>query len=137
MNPIGSIPTEPLPTVANDSAVPPSGTLRRNWIPLFDIRLTEREVAVLIDLPGIDEDELGIDILPDSFQVRGERAFDHDQEDAEDYVSLGRPYGPFLVNSPFPKPVDPNGATAKYRRGVLRLKAPLATGPYSGRQVQP
>lgn len=107
------------------------------WNPPVDIKVLDKEIVVYADLPGIDEDELFIDILPHSMTVEGERVFDHDQEDAEDYVQLDRPYGPFQVQVDFPHAVDPNQATAKYRRGVLRVRVPFADRTFRGRRVTP
>lgn len=129
--------SEPLSTVANDSAPLKEVRAARRWMPSFDVKITDREAVVLIDLPGVDEDDLGIEVLPGSILVRGERPFDHDQEDAEEYTSLGRPYGPFLVQTDLSCDVDPNRATAKYRRGVLRVRVPIARQPFEGRSVHP
>jgi HSP20 family protein len=95
------------------------------WSPAYDLRIDGREIVAYVDLPGIDEDALHIDVHNGSFHVHGERPFDHDAEDAEEFVRLGRPYGAFDVSVTLPAHVDPNGATARYRRGVLRLRLPL------------
>lgn len=114
-----------------------SRTGARPWQPQFDLKSDGREVAVFVDLPGIDEDQLAIEIQPNELVIEGERPFDHDDEDAEEFLQLGRPYGSFVLRIDLPDPVDPNQATAKYRRGVLRLRLPIADRPFRGRRVHP
>src|SRR6476646_3563573 len=60
---------------------------RRSVIPI-DIKVDDSEVVVLADLPGIDEDEIDIQMVGDVLSISGERSFDHDKEDAEEYVRL-------------------------------------------------
>jgi HSP20 family molecular chaperone IbpA len=52
------------------------------------------------------------------------REFDLDNEDPEDYLQIKRPYGPFHIEVPLPSPVDFELATAKYKRGVLKVRMP-------------
>ncbi|MFI5386328.1 MAG: Hsp20/alpha crystallin family protein [Fimbriimonadales bacterium] len=95
------------------------------WEALFDVKETPKEITVLIDLPGVDEDEIDIDVKNDSLQVTAGREFDHDTEDAEEYTKLGRPYGVFGCSISLPKNADPDGMTAKYKRGVLKVRIPF------------
>lgn len=107
------------------------------WSPAVDVQVVDKEAVVYIDLPGMDEDELRIDVLPDELTLSGERGFDHDLEDAEEFVRLDRQYGPFEARVELPIPVDPNRATARYRRGVLKIRLPFADVPYRGRRLNP
>ena len=124
------------PAMAEPMATKPSSPAKA-WEPAYDVKADNVEVVVYADLPGIDEDGIQIEVMPDVVVISGLRGFDHDQEDAEEFVSLGRRYGRFEAVIPMPTPVDPNAATAKYRRGVLRLRLPFATAPFRGRVVTP
>lgn len=96
---------------------------RRSVIPI-DIKVDDSEVVVLADLPGIDEDEIDIQMVGDVLSISGERSFDHDKEDAEEYVRLERPYGPFERHVRLPSGLNACGITAKYKRGVLKVRVP-------------
>ena len=98
------------------------------WSPTYDLRVGERDVVAFIDIPGVEEDDLQIEIRSAVLIVEGDRSFDHDLEDAEEYTRLGRAYGPFRVEVLLPEPVNPEEATAKYRRGVLRVRIPRRKG---------
>ena len=94
------------------------------WTPAMDVKETDREYVVFVDLPGMDEDDLDVAVSPVDLCVRGVREFDHDAEDAEEYIRLDRLYGPFCGSVEFALPVDPDGITAKYKRGVLKGRVP-------------
>jgi len=79
---------------------------------------------VLIDLPGLDEDAIEIRLDGDLLIVAGEREFDHDYDDAEDFTRLDRPFGPFQCRIPLVHGADLDRATAKYKRGVLKVRLP-------------
>lgn len=102
----------------------PDRTDPRTWRPLFDVKETETEFVVYADLPGIDEDELHFDIEDGVLRITGMREFDHDIEDAEEFIRLERPYGAFRCSIPLTQAADLDYATAKYKRGVLKVRLP-------------
>ena len=90
----------------------------------IDIREDAKEVVVYADIPGIDEDEVDIKLTGDMLTISGERCFDHDNEDAEDFVRLERPYGRYERRIELPAGLNTGGMTAKYKRGVLKVRVP-------------
>jgi HSP20 family protein len=92
--------------------------------PPFDIKSTAQEMVVYIDLPGVDEDELKFNWNPEMLTIGGHRDFDHDSEDAEEFVQIQRTYGHFACRIPLDRTVDIDHASAKYRRGVLKVRIP-------------
>jgi HSP20 family protein len=92
--------------------------------PPVDVKFTHREVIVYIDLPGMDEDDIDIASNEESLIVTGVREFDLDSEDPEDFVRIERPYGAFQCVVPLPCPIDFDLATARYKRGVLKVRLP-------------
>ena len=92
--------------------------------PPVDIKSTAHEMVVFIDLPGVDEYELKFNWKPDMLTIGGHRDFDHDAEDAEEYVQIQRTYGNFACYIPLDRSVDIDQASAKYRRGVLKVRIP-------------
>jgi|GEM_PF-5098573 len=106
-----------------------------NWTPRADVKIAKDEIVAYVDLPGVDEEEVAIEVLPDVLALHGRRGFDHDLEDAEEFVLLDRQYGPFTMELPLPVPIDPNRATPRYKRGVLRVRMPFADVAYRGHRV--
>ena len=101
------------------------------YTPLGDIKESRTAITVYIDLPGIDEDELTIGCENGTLVVFGERDFDHDNEDAEEYSVIDRPYGRFRYRVALEGALDTLNITAKYKRGVLKIRIPK-TDPYPG-----
>lgn len=94
------------------------------YLPSVDVKETWQEYAIYVDLPGIDEDALKFHWEGKSLLMSGFRDFDHDREDAEEFVRLERPYGEFQCRIDFQEEVDADQATAKYKRGVLKVRLP-------------
>ncbi len=92
--------------------------------PPTDLKNTPLEYVAYIDLPGIDEDEIRFVWKPELLVVAGTREFDHDIEDAEEFIQLQRLYGSFSCRIPLDNTVDVDRASAKYRRGVLTIRMP-------------
>lgn len=99
------------------------------WQPLIDVRDNPIEFVLFADIPGVDEDDIHVEVQERKIVIRGEREFDHDSEDAEEFVRLERLYGPFERVVDLPRDLDLNRVTAKYRRGVLKIRVPRAGSP--------
>lgn len=115
---IRSAVAEPIRIESEDANSEPS------FRPPVDIKSTAHEMVVFIDLPGVDEDELKFNWNPDMLTIGGSREFDHDAEDAEEFVQIQRTYGHFACRIPLDSSVDIDRASAKYRRGVLKVRIP-------------
>jgi HSP20 family protein len=94
------------------------------WDPPFDVRDSRQEMVVFVDLPGMDEDDIEIHLQNAELRVQGTREFDHDTEDAEEFITIERPYGSFDLHINVPVSVDPEQISAKYKRGVLKVRLP-------------
>jgi HSP20 family protein len=100
----------------------PKVEARGTWKPSFDLRITPSEVAVFVDLPGVDEDDIRIRVQDAVLLIAGERKFDHDKEDAEEFAALGRPYGAYSLEVGLPGGVVADELKARYKRGVLKVQ---------------
>jgi HSP20 family protein len=96
------------------------------WEAPYDVKESLKELAIIVDLPGVDEDEIDIREENNSIRIAAAREFNHDLEDAEEYTSLARPYGAFICKVPVPITCNTDKMTAKYRRGVLKVRIPKA-----------
>jgi len=103
---------------------PKNEDAQQHWDALFDVKETPREITILVDLPGVDEDEIEIEAENGTIYVSAPRVFDHDNEDAEEYTRLGRPYGVFHCEVIVPASAVIDEMTAKYKRGVLKVSVP-------------
>jgi HSP20 family protein len=90
----------------------------------FDVKQTAGETVVLVDLPGVDEDDIRVSEDKGVLSISAPREFNHDLEDAEEYTQLGRPYGAFYCSVLLSPSADAESMTAKYTRGVLKVRVP-------------
>jgi HSP20 family protein len=90
------------------------------FTPMLDVRETEEEYLVLVDLPGVKPDEVTIEISDHVLSISGSRA---PVETGEAQLSE-RPHGSFVRTLTLPQGVDDEKIAANYSDGVLELHVP-------------
>jgi HSP20 family protein len=93
------------------------------WRPDADVYETTTTVEVVVDLAGVNEEDVGVQIFEDALVVQGHRAIPAGADGIQ-YLAAGIRQGRFAVEVPLPAPVDPEGVEARYERGLLRLTLP-------------
>jgi HSP20 family protein len=96
---------------------------RRRWIPPMDLVETEDHLVLRADLPGLDEDDVNVEIKDGVLTVSGERKSEH-EEKHEGFYRVERTFGAFSRSLTLPQGVDANSVNAKFDRGVLEVKIP-------------
>ncbi len=84
---------------------------------------TALSVVIRLEIPGMSEDDLAVDIHGNILRIRGEKRSDVAQEDRF-YHLMERAYGRFERSIPLPHGVDPDQAEVSYRDGVLTVILP-------------
>jgi HSP20 family protein len=80
-------------------------------------------VVVRLEAPGMDRDDFELQVVDNWLLVRGEKQMARERTEGGYHVSECA-YGSFERAIPLPEEVDAAGASAKYRRGVLRVEMP-------------
>jgi len=94
-------------------------------IPNVEVCTTDTDVVVSIELPGINPEDVSVEIAEDSVHVSGEvKSEAHFKED--NYYRTERQYGAFDRLVPLPNRVKEQEAKAGFKNGVLTIRAPLA-----------
>ena len=96
-----------------------------SWSPLADVYETQESFVVLVELPGLSQDDVELQVDPDQLVVRGERRMS-DKTRPDSFHRMERSYGFFSRTFPLPVDVDPARVTAQFRDGLLRLDLPKA-----------
>ncbi|HYY03001.1 MAG TPA: Hsp20/alpha crystallin family protein [Gaiellaceae bacterium] len=101
---------------------------RRGYRPQVDVlRSDERgALTVLVDLPGVDPDNVEVIAAPRALLIAGER---RRPANCGHYEQLEIEYGPFQRKVVLSEDVNPEQATAAYERGILRIVLPIAPKP--------
>ena len=93
------------------------------WRPDADTYETATTVEIMVDLAGVEDDDLEVQLFEDVLVVEGRRQLPSCQEGAV-YHAAGIRQGPFRVELPLPAPVDAERVEARYERGLLRITLP-------------
>ena len=80
-------------------------------------------VVVEVELPGVDPSGVDVEADTECLTVRGTWPA------APLGLESHRRTGPFQVTINLPQDVDPNGANAQFRHGLLTVELPKASGP--------
>jgi len=101
------------------------------WRPPTDIVETATEVIVLVELAGVDHDQLDVLLFEDAIIVEGERRLP--LHAAGVYHAAEIRQGQVRLELTLPAPIDPEQVDAHYERGMLEMR--LVKRRPSGRAV--
>jgi len=93
------------------------------FVPMADLAVSDADIVLTLDLPGLTPDDVSIDVQDGQLTVRGERTRPEVGE-GTGYVYVQRPFGAFEHRIGLPKGVDPAAITASMQDGVLSLIVP-------------
>lgn len=101
---------------------PIGGTLAaRTFTPSLDVRSNDQELVICLDVPGLKQSDLQINVEDRVLTLQGERKYPgSDQERAW----VGRGYGAFNASYVLPDYVDTSQVSAHLADGVLTIRAP-------------
>ena len=95
------------------------------WRPDADVYETARALTVMVDLAGVEEDDLDVLLFEDAVVIEGRRRLPACEEGAVYHAAAIR-QGPFRAEIPLPVAVDPERVEARSERGILQLVLPKA-----------
>jgi HSP20 family protein len=95
----------------------------RRWIPAMDLAETDTEFVLRADLPGVDENDVKIELEDRVLTLSGERKAEH-EERKEGYYRVERSSGSFARTLTLPEGVDPATIKASFNQGVLEVRIP-------------
>jgi len=90
------------------------------WRPPADVVETASEVIVLVELAGVDHEQLDVLLFEDALIVEGERRLP--AYAAGVYHAAEIRQGQVRLELPLPAPIDPEQVDARYERGLLEMR---------------
>ncbi|MDF7808848.1 Hsp20/alpha crystallin family protein [Pontiellaceae bacterium B12219] len=89
----------------------------------YEVSETDDEIRVKVELPGMDEKDVQVDLEEDMLIVRADR--EQQKETKKRHVHVSEmSCGAYRRSIPLPAKVDGDKAQAKFKRGVLTLTLP-------------
>jgi len=96
----------------------------RVWRPLVDLFEDEDQLVLKVDLPGIDQQSLDVQLTGEELVIRGDRPWV--QPEKGGVVHSERPFGQFHRGFKLGIAIQHDGVQAAYKDGVLTVTLPKA-----------
>lgn len=96
---------------------------RESWMPSVDVFETQEAVEIKAELPGLEPDDISLEVEDNVLTLSGERRFKEEVEE-DKYYRVERRYGSFSRSLALPQSVDTDNIGAKYENGILEVTVP-------------
>jgi HSP20 family protein len=104
--------------------------------PHLDVSGSDNQYQISVELPGVDEKDLNIELRDDSLIIRGEKRHEHEDK-GKGYYRMERSYGSFQRVLSLPDDCSKDDIKASFKQGVLKIAIPRhKTLPASARQIE-
>ena len=97
--------------------------LARGWNPKVDIFEEADQIVMTAELPGVEKDNIAVDVNGRVLTVKGERSSDNEVKE-DNFYRRERSYGKFERSFTLPDETDSEKIKAAYKDGVLTLNIP-------------
>lgn len=91
--------------------------------PRVDVFEEKDEIVVKAELPGIEKDDVEVNLTDHTLIIKGEKKKAKEVKD-ENYYRAERSYGTFLRALDLPKEVRPDKVKASFKNGILEVRMP-------------
>lgn len=91
--------------------------------PNLDIKETKKEYQISVEVPGVDENDIKLELVGGALTIKGEKKHEKKHED-ESYCCVERSYGSFSRTLTLPSDANEDSIEAKFKSGVLTITVP-------------
>ena len=95
-------------------------TRRDSFVPSIDVSETEDKFLITAELPGMNKEDININLENNRLSISGERTFKH-QEEGKTFHRVETKYGSFERSFQLPDNVDQESISASYDNGLLEI----------------
>jgi HSP20 family protein len=95
----------------------------RRWVPPMDLVETDDHFVLRADLPGLDADDVNIEVEDNVLTLSGERKAEHETK-REGFYRVERASGAFRRSLTLPEGVELEQIAASFDKGVLEIRIP-------------
>ena len=100
-----------------------------SWTPAVDIKETESDIRVELELPGLKPEDVEITAENGVLTIRGEKRSERKEDEQSRYHVVERTYGAFMRTFQLPQGIDEDQINAEFENGILALRVPKAALP--------
>ena len=94
------------------------------WVPSVDVYECDGKLTVVVEVPGLADDQLRVSVKDRSLVVTGERRERRPTGGVAAFLCMGRPQGRFTRTIPMDMALDVQQAEARLAGGVLTVTIP-------------
>jgi HSP20 family protein len=98
---------------------------RTAWNPLVDIKETDKDFLFVVDAPGMNRENLEVELAGDVLVIRGKRE-EEANEEKDGFIRKERHIGRFYRSFRLDAPVKEKNIFAEYKDGILTVTVPKA-----------
>lgn len=98
--------------------------------PTLDISSSEKEYTISVEVPGVDEKEVKVEISNNNLTISGEKKQEKEEKD-KNFYRVERSYGSFHRVLSLPDDADQDKIKASFKKGVLTVSIPRKALPAS------
>lgn len=91
-----------------------------SFMPSVDISETENNFEVSVALPGMNKDDINVDLENGRLTVSGERKFEN-EENGKNFHRVESSFGSFSRSFQLPDTIEEDSVVAKYQDGILNI----------------
>lgn len=110
-------------SVFQNDSTDESSVVTSQWVPRVDIKEETDRFVLYADLPGVDPQEIDVQMEKGMLTIKGERRSEEKLE-TDSFSRIERRHGSFYRRFALPDSADPDGITASGHNGVLQIVIP-------------
>jgi HSP20 family protein len=100
-----------------------------NWLkPTLDIAASDQEYSISVELPGVDEKEVQLELDNDTLKIKGDKRQEKEKKE-KNYYRMERSYGSFQRTLSLPEDADQDKINAVYKKGIMEITIPRKAIP--------
>ena len=96
-------------------------TTSGSFVPAVDVYEDEHKVVLKLEVPGVKEQDLDVQVENQTLTVRGQRSFEKEEKE-ENFQRIERRYGSFSRSFTLPITINTESVNASYENGVLKIE---------------
>jgi HSP20 family protein len=96
--------------------------------PTLDLSATDKEYTLAVEIPGVDEKDVKLEIADDTLTIRGEKKQEKEEKD-KNFYRVERSYGSFQRVLSLPEDADQEAVKATFKKGILTISMPRRAMP--------
>ncbi len=88
--------------------------------PKVDIAVSDREYTVAIEVPGVEDEDVQLELMNGTLVIKGDKKLESEQND-KGFYRIERSYGSFRRVLTLPEDADHENIDAQFKNGVLTI----------------